>query len=305
MGVSVTENVTTVTATGDVTVEVTENTTSVAVSDNTATLTVQPSATSVSVSGNTTSINVTSTDTGINVTSDSIGTSGNQRIEQGTLYIELDKAEGQTDGVYNDISRGLLRLATTNRPNAGQFIQFRDSTSGGTWDRTGGIGMRTNIPASSLFIGAVNVGLHFTSAYGTSFILPCDEQGINNYNAQLGAAGIPFVDIYSQDGTVSTSDKTKKQNIEKLSVAENNVALACKGLLRKYKWKTAVQEKGNDARWHFGIMAQDLQKAFSDGGLDASDYGLFIREETEVDGVVETTYAVRYNELLAFIIAAI
>jgi hypothetical protein len=304
VGVSVTENVTTVTATGDVTVEITENTTSVAVSDNTATLTVTPSETSVSVSGNTTAINVTSADTAINVTSDSIGTSGNQRIEQGTLYIELDKESGQTDGVYNDISRGLLRLTTTNRSNAGQFIQFRDTTLG-TWDRTGGIGMKTNLPASSLFIGATNVGLHFTSAYGSSFIIPSDEQGDNNNDVQLGAAGIPFKDIYSQDGTVSTSDKTKKTNIEQLNQAEKDVAIACKELLRKYKWKTAVAEKGDDARWHFGIMAQDLQTAFSEGGLDAHDYGIFIKDEKEMDGVMETTYAVRYNELLAFIIAAL
>jgi len=304
VGVSVTENVTTVTATGDVTVEITENTTSVAVSDNTATLTVTPSETSVSVSGNTTAINVTSADTAINVTSDSIGTSGNQRIEQGTLYIELDKDAGYTDGVLKDISRGLLRLATTNRSNAGQFIQLSDSATA-NWNTSGGIGMRTNISASSLFIGAVSCGLHFTASGSSAFILPCDEQGANKTNINLGASYLPFKDIYSQDGTVSTSDKTKKQNIEELSEAENNVALACKRLLRKYKWKTAVEEKGNDARWHFGIMAQDLQTAFSDGGLDACDYGVFVKEETEVDGVVETTYAVRYNELLAFIIAAL
>ena len=304
MGVSVTENVTTVTATGDVTVEITENTTSVAVSDNTATLTVTPSETSVSVSGNTTAINVTSADTAINVTSDSIGTSGNQRIEQGTLYIELDKESDYTDGVYNDISRGLLRLATTNRNNAGQFIQFADSATT-NWNNVGGIGMATNQPASSLFIGAVSVGLHFTASGSSAFILPCDEQGVSKTNINLGSTNTTFKDIYSQDGTVSTSDKTKKTNIEQLNQAEKDVAISCKELLRKYKWKTAVAEKGDDARWHFGIMAQDLQTAFSEGGLDAHDYGIFIKDEKETDGVMETTYAVRYNELLAFIIAAL
>lgn len=302
MGVSVTENVTSVTATGDVTVEVTESITSVAVSDSTATLTVTPTQTTVEVSGNTTSINVTGADTSVNVTSDTIGTSGNQRIEQGTLYIELDKADGSSGGVRNDISRGLLRLATTNRLNAGQFIQFADSADT-TWESTGGIGMSTGISGSSLFIGAVNVGLHFTSGFGADYILPCDEQASNNTQVNLGASSVPFKDIYSSDGTVSTSDRTKKQDIQDLSEAERQVATTCKGLIKKYKWRSAVESKGGDARWHFGIMAQELEQAFSDHGLDASNYGVFIKEDVETDGVVETHYAVRYNELLAFIIA--
>lgn len=304
MGVSVTENVTTVTATDGTTVTVQENVTSVSVSDNTATINVTPAQTTVNVSGTTTSIAVSADDTSINITSDTIGTSGDQRIEQGTLYIELDKDNGVSGAIRNDISRGLLRLATTDRFNAGQFIQFKDSASG-SWDSTSGIGMLTGVTGSSLFIGAVNVGLHFTSGFGAHYILPCDEQGANNTQVNLGASSIPFKDIYSADGTVSTSDRTKKQDIQDLSDAERQVAIACKSLIKKYKWKTAVQEKGSGARWHFGIMAQELEQAFSNQGLDASDYGVFIKEDVETDGITETHYAVRYNELLAFCIAAL
>ena len=95
--------------------------------------------------------------------------------------------------------------------------------------------------------------------------------------------------------------------------------MACKGLLRKFRWIDAVEEKGDDARIHFGIIAQDLQDAFTAEGLDARRYGMFIKEtwwehegeyyptaESAPEGADEITrLGVRYSELLAFIIAAI
>ena len=77
--------------------------------------------------------------------------------------------------------------------------------------------------------------------------------------------------------------------------------------MRKFRWKSSVEEKGDDARIHFGIIAQDLQAAFEAEGLNAGEYGMFthstwIDEET---GEERSRMGVRYSELLAFIIAAI
>lgn len=135
----------------------------------------------------------------------------------------------------------------------------------------------------------------------------------------LGTSSNKFDDIYATNGTIQTSDKNEKQNIEGLSEAEERVAVAAKGLLRKFKWKNAVATKGSDARVHFGIIAQDLQAAFEAEGLDASDYGMFTSatwwehdgeayasEEDAPEGATERTrLGVRYSELLAFIIAGI
>ena len=57
--------------------------------------------------------------------------------------------------------------------------------------------------------------------------------------------------------------------------------------MRKFRWRDAVEAKGDDARTHFGIIAQDLQAAFAAEGLDAGDYAMFISstwtdEETEI-----------------------
>jgi len=147
----------------------------------------------------------------------------------------------------------------------------------------------------------------------------------------LGYSTRRWDDIYATNGTIQTSDRNEKQDIEALSDAEQRVAVACKGLLRKFRWIDAVAEKGDDARIHFGIIAQDLQDAFAAEGLDAGRYAMFISstwwEATETytddDGVEQTrvnTYetaeeapegatertrlGVRYPELLAFIIGA-
>lgn len=152
----------------------------------------------------------------------------------------------------------------------------------------------------------------------------------------IGSSSKRWDDIYATNTTIQTSDRELKQDIEELTEAEERVAVACKGLLRKYRWKSSVAEKGDDARIHFGIMAQDLEAAFAAEGLDAGRYGMFIKntwweadrvipaveaveaqpERTERDifdnvedapeGATEVTQrGVRYAELLAFIIAAI
>jgi hypothetical protein len=78
-----------------------------------------------------------------------------------------------------------------------------------------------------------------------------------------------------------------------MSEAETRVAVACKGLIRKFRWIDAVVEKGDDARIHFGIIAQDLQDAFAAEGLDAGRYAMFISSTWwEADRVVPAVEAV-------------
>jgi len=123
----------------------------------------------------------------------------------------------------------------------------------------------------------------------------------------LGRSDKRWDDIFATNNIIQTSDRNEKQDIEALSDAEQRVAVAAKGLLRKFRWKSSVAEKGDEARIHFGIIAQDLQDAFTAEGLDAGRYAMFVNspwkdEETGEEG---TRMGVRYSELLAFIISAI
>lgn len=197
---------------------------------------------------------------------------------------------------------------------------------------------------SDLYIVNGDTGLRFNNDVDS--IYPVQSSGTSRDNAiDLGFSSIRFDDIYATNGTIQTSDKNEKQDIEELSDAEQRVAVAAKKLLRKFRWKDRVVEKGEDARIHFGIIAQDLQAAFEAEGLDSGSYAMFIKTEwweadvtrpvipavTDDNGNVleeeqpELTYTehyetkaeapkgavkkcrlgVRYSELLAFIIAGI
>jgi hypothetical protein len=175
----------------------------------------------------------------------------------------------------------------------GDVVVFRKNSS--TIGRIGTAG-------GDVFIGG-DTHLRFT----TSDVRPCDSNGDNQDNfTDLGDSVARFDDIYATNGTIQTSDRNEKQDIEALTDAETRVAVAAKGLLRKFRWQSAVEEKGDEARIHFGIIAQDLQDAFTAEGLDAGDYAMFISSTwTDDDGVEQTRLGVRYSELLAFIIAAI
>lgn len=125
-------------------------------------------------------------------------------------------------------------------------------------------------------------------------------------NLGFSASAFRYNTLFATTGTINTSDEKQKQDIEELNEAEKKVAQKAKTLIRKYRMISSVEEKGDDARIHVGIIAQDLEKAFADEGLDAGRYGMFIKETTtNDDGEEQTAYAIRYNELLAFIISTI
>ena len=157
-------------------------------------------------------------------------------------------------------------------------------------------------------IGNGDVALGFIDGGGAEYIGPYNVTtgAVRDDAIDLGATSARFDDIFATNGTIQTSDRNDKQDIAELTEAEERVAVACKGLIRKFKWRSSVEEKGDNARYHFGVIAQDVQAAFAAEGLDAGDYGLFISSTwTDDEGVEQTRLGVRYSELLAFIIGGL
>ena len=124
---------------------------------------------------------------------------------------------------------------------------------------------------------------------------------------RLGIPARRWKEVFAVAGTINTSDAREKQDVADLDDAELRVAVRIKGLIKKYRWKSAVAKKGDDARIHVGIMAQDVKSAFEAEGLDGFRYGVLCYDNWEATDEYEAgdRYGVRYEQLFAFIIAAL
>ena len=220
------------------------------------------------------------------VSSSGLGTWSGEIVSNNTLQIKNPLEVSTTIKAKN----GLSAFYGASQPYCLQ-LQYNEATSG----------CLIGSPAASKFQ---------VSTAGSTPLLVVDSTaatrpgGDNIYN--LGTASFRWATVFAGTGTINTSDRNEKQDIESLNEAELRVAVALKGLVRKFKFRDAVSVKGDAARIHVGVIAQEVQDVFEANGLDVNQYGIFC-SDTWVDedtGEEKTRFGIRYEELFAFIIAA-
>ena len=201
---------------------------------------------------------------------------------------------------------------------AGAIVSYRSSGVAGLFGRTDdGEILRFNSNSATVGqMGHFNGGFYIggdssTNNVGVQFngdnMIPTLANGTLSDNAKdIGHPSYRWDDIFATNGTIQTSDENEKQDIANLTAKELKVANKLSALFKTYKWKDRVAEKGDKARIHSGIIAQDIQSAFSAEGLDASDYGMFMSNTwTNEEGKEQTRLGVRYPELFSFIFSSI
>ena len=157
-------------------------------------------------------------------------------------------------------------------------------------------------------IGAINTAptLYLTLDSGGNFY-PSGVSGTQ----QLGRAATKWSEVFAATATINTSDERSKQDIRSLSEAERLVATDLKSMIKVYRFRDAVTAKGDKARKHIGLIAQEVQATFEKHGLDAWEYGLLCWDEwpDEYDEkgnlIVEAgeVYGLRDSELHYFILS--
>jgi hypothetical protein len=183
---------------------------------------------------------------------------------------------------YNQQYARLNRLVTTR-------IRATDTGTSGTLDIAGQF---------------VQLGLSAATSYVTPF---------SDNVTTLGLGAQRWSTVFAATGTINTSDGREKQDVMQLSDAERRVAASIKGLIKAFRFKDAVAAKGQDARVHVGLITQDVISAFEAEGLDPMRYGIVCYDEWDArvdeDGNETVSagnrYGIRYEELLAFIIAVL
>ena len=222
-----------------------------------------------------------------------IDTSGNVLVGTTTQY--------GTDGISLNQSGWLYVRRTSDK--AATFRLDGDDGNIITFDKAGSPVGAIGTVGGEIYIESGDVGLQF-DASGND-IVPYGG-GFKDATIDFGSSANRFKDIYRSGSTYSTSDRNKKQDIRDLTDAEARVATVAKGSLKAFRYIDSVEAKGDEANIHFGIIAQDLKAAFEAEGLNANDYQVFKTSTyTDDDGVEQTTYSICYENLLAFIIAAI
>jgi len=149
----------------------------------------------------------------------------------------------------------------------GNFIDFRKDGS-----NVGSIGNNSSSSGLEIYSPAGG-GIACYSAG----IAPVNGNG--NYvdnSKDLGSSTVRWDDVYATNGTIQTSDANEKQQIASLTDAEMQAAKAISALFKTFKWNDSVAEKGEAARTHSGVIAQEVEQAMADAGLDAGDYAFFI-----------------------------
>ena len=136
-----------------------------------------------------------------------------------------------------------------------------------------------------------------------------------NGTITLGTSNHRWGQIFSTSGSISTSDKRLKEDINLLDEELMTIFIS---QLETYSYKL---KQGTSGRTHFGLISQQVEDAMHSVGLTDKDFGGFIKspktkmitiineegieEEIEEEIPNEYVYSLRYEEFIAPIISTV
>ena len=125
------------------------------------------------------------------------------------------------------------------------------------------------------------------------------------HNARnLGTSSNMWANLWCVDGVINRSDARLKTVVEPFNENEINAAKALSREIGKFKWLSAIEGKGPDARIHIGMTVQRCIEIMGLHSLNAFDYGFICYDEWEQDPThmePGSAYGFRTAELLSFI----
>jgi len=214
-------------------------------------------------------------------------------LNDGNLLVGKTSSSAGTQGIEVDGPNGLLVVTRDGNPTA-------------QLNRLSSDGSILELRKDSSIVGTISSSSGDIEITGANNVIYVRNLRVLDDNTRdIGTSSKRFDDIFATNGTIQTSDENEKQNIASLTSAEITAAKSISKLFKTFKWKDKVTAKGNAARTHTGVIAQEVQAAMSAAGLDATKYAFWCSDTwTNDDGNQQTRMGVRYPELLAFVGAA-
>lgn len=182
----------------------------------------------------------------------------------------------------------------------GTAVSFLSYTQNGT-----GLDLATTTQGNGLRLGGVTIPASPNDSTITNpkiwlFMDGNDVRpGVDNV-VNCATAAIRWKQVYAGVGAISTSDGREKT----APVAIDDTVLDAWGKVQiiAFQWLQSLRDKGDNARWHFGVIAQNVRDTFLECGIDGTKYGLLCYDEWEAtpeelgrDGKVVTHAVVAGN----------
>lgn len=161
-------------------------------------------------------------------------------------------ASGGSPGLY--IKGGLDRFGIGGTPT---IIESQN-----------GSGLTINSAAAWMALGTANIGRWFMETAGL--------RPMSDNTANIGHASYRLKEVFAANPVINTSDATLKRVRGDLTPAEHAAWSAVRWQV--YQWLEAVADKGDGARLHGGLIAQEVADAFVGHGLDPWAYALLCRD---------------------------
>jgi len=132
----------------------------------------------------------------------------------------------------------------------------------------------------------------------------------SNNTHDLGGASFLWKEIYASTATINTSDERLKDNIS--AIPERVLDAWGEVGWYQFQFKDSIAEKGENARFHTGAIAQRIKEVFESHDLDAFRYGLLCYDEWDAEEKIKdeqgnviqegreagNLYSLRYEEAL-------
>ena len=208
-----------------------------------------------------------------------VDASGNMLVGTTNTDPAFNNVTGQSmaaSGQFQVTRDGGTAALFNRKTSDGEIVSFRKDGS------TVGVIMT----ASSYVAIGDDCGLLFNNANPSFTPFNAISSSNADNSIDLGVSNARFDDIFATNSTIQTSDQNEKEQIASLTTAEITAAKAISKLFKTFKWQDKVAAKGDAARTHTGVIAQEVQTAMTDAGLNAAHYAFWCSDtwwETSTD----------------------
>ncbi len=184
----------------------------------------------------------------------------------------------QNSGVYEVARLGVSQSATGF---GGAFLLSTTTGQGGDFTLKGHVLSISNIDTQTASESAPLFKFTGFGGFSAGSVTPMVDN-----RSTVGNASAAYATLYARTGTINTSDARLKCDLRYLTSAEIAAARDIARAIGVYRWRDAVECKGEGAREHIGPTVQRAIEIMQAHGLDPFNYG-FICHDTWEQQTVE------------------